>query len=230
MKFTINTYQHFYFECPNFQEIWKSLSLKILTFTKKCHYFCTRVYHDRMRGAMLFCLGVKFCSSKQNLKLYESLNDKQHKYEQSEKNHEAEPGRYRTFNSQTFRPFFNDCIHCALHCYNTADPDDLATQRTRSSSAIVLSNITWKILISTQEILILWAKWLVKRISLSFTKDDPLHIISMTGLWNQSKYTKGAKTSNNHCGVIKSGRFGYKKISFLVLTCYQVSITETITF
>ena len=74
----------------------------------------------------------------------------------SVKNHAIEPGRCRTFNSQTFRPFFNDCIHCELHCYNTADADNLATQWTRSSSAIVLIHSTLNILISTQETLIFW--------------------------------------------------------------------------
>ena len=44
MKFKINAYQHFYLTGPNFQEIWKSQSLKIFTFKKKCHYFCTGVY------------------------------------------------------------------------------------------------------------------------------------------------------------------------------------------
>ena len=49
MKFTINAYRHFYFECQNFQEIWKSLSLKIVTLIKeKCHYFCTGVYLWRL--------------------------------------------------------------------------------------------------------------------------------------------------------------------------------------
>ena len=43
---------------------------------------------------------------------------------------------------------FYDCIHCELHSYNTADGDYLATQRTRSSSAIVLSHLTRNILIS----------------------------------------------------------------------------------
>ena len=40
-------------------------------------------YHDRMRGAMLFCPGVIFCNSKQSLKLYESPIDEQHKHEQN---------------------------------------------------------------------------------------------------------------------------------------------------
>ena len=44
MKFNINAYQYFYFKHPNFQEIWKSESLKMFTFEKKCHYFCTGVY------------------------------------------------------------------------------------------------------------------------------------------------------------------------------------------
>ena len=44
MKFNINAYQHFYLKHTKFQEIWKSQSLKIFTFKKKCHYFCTGVY------------------------------------------------------------------------------------------------------------------------------------------------------------------------------------------
>ena len=44
MTFNINAYQHFYLKGPNFQEIWKSQNLKIFTFKKKCHYFCTGVY------------------------------------------------------------------------------------------------------------------------------------------------------------------------------------------
>ena len=40
-------------------------------------------HHDWMRGAMLCCPGVTFCSSEQRLKLYEPPIDKQHKYEQN---------------------------------------------------------------------------------------------------------------------------------------------------
>ena len=40
-------------------------------------------HHDRMRGAMLFCPGATFYSSKQSRKLYELPIDKQHKYEQN---------------------------------------------------------------------------------------------------------------------------------------------------
>ena len=47
------------------------------------NYILASSHHDRMRGAMLFCPGVTFCSSKQSLKLYESPIDKQHKYEQN---------------------------------------------------------------------------------------------------------------------------------------------------
>ena len=47
-------------------------------------------------------------------------------------------------------------VYTELHCYNTADADDLATQRRRSSYAIVLSHLTRNILISTQETLICW--------------------------------------------------------------------------
>ena len=65
----------------------------------------------------------------------------------------------RAFNSglSIGRPsdlFFNDYIHCELNCYNTADADDLATERMRSSPAIVLSHSTRNIMISTQKTLI----------------------------------------------------------------------------
>ena len=53
--------------------------LKIRTI----NYILASSHHDRMRGAMLFCPGVTFCSSKQSLELYESPIDKQHKYEQN---------------------------------------------------------------------------------------------------------------------------------------------------
>ena len=53
--------------------------LKIRTM----NYILAPSHHDRMRGAMWFCPGVTFCSSKQSLKLYESPIDKQHKYEQN---------------------------------------------------------------------------------------------------------------------------------------------------
>ena len=46
------------------------------------NYILASSHHDRMSGAMLFCPGVTFCSSKQSRKLYESPIDKQHKYEQ----------------------------------------------------------------------------------------------------------------------------------------------------
>ena len=39
MKFDINAYQHFYLKGPNFQEIWKSQSLKIFTFKKSAITF-----------------------------------------------------------------------------------------------------------------------------------------------------------------------------------------------
>ena len=122
----------------------------------------TSSHHDRMRGAILFCPGVTFCSSKQSMKLYESPFDKQHKYEQNLKRiMNQSPSRCWTFNSQTFKPFFNDCIHCELHCYNTVDADNLAMQRTRSSSAIALNHLTRNILISRQEILIFWENGLL---------------------------------------------------------------------
>ena len=67
------------------------------------------------------------------------------------------------FQYPELQTFFNDCIHCEFHCYNTADADDQSTQRTRSSSVIVLSHLTWNMLISTQEILIFWENGLLNR-------------------------------------------------------------------
>ena len=119
-------------------------------------------HHDRMSGAMLFCPGVIFWSSKQSLKLYKSPIDEQRKHEQNLKRIMRQ--RLVDVGLSIARPsdFFDDYIHCELHCYNTADADDLATQRTRSSSAIVLSDlITRNILISTQEILIFWGNGLL---------------------------------------------------------------------
>ena len=119
-------------------------------------------HHDRMRGAMLFCPGVIFCSSTQSLRLYESPIDEQHKHEQNMKRIMGQS--LVDVGLSIARPsdlFFNDCIHCELHCYNAADADDLATQRTRSSSVIVLSHLTRNILISTQEILIFWGNGLL---------------------------------------------------------------------
>ena len=117
-------------------------------------------HHDRMRGAMLFFPGVTFCSSKQSLKLYESPIGKQHKYQQNLKRIMRQS--LVDVGLSVARPsdLFYDCIHCELHCHNTADADDLATQRTRSSSAIVLSHLTRNILISTQEIFIFWGNGL----------------------------------------------------------------------
>ena len=107
------------------------------------NYILSSSHHDRMRGAMLFFPGVTFCSSKQSRKLYESPIDKQHKYEQNLKRimrqSLVDVGLSIARLSDLF---FNNYIHCELHCYNTADADDLATQRTRSSSAIVLSHLT----------------------------------------------------------------------------------------
>ena len=47
------------------------------------NYILASSHNDRIRGAMLCCPGVTFCSSKQSRKLYEPPIDKQHKYEQN---------------------------------------------------------------------------------------------------------------------------------------------------
>ena len=101
----------------------------------------------------VLCPGVTFCSSKQSLKLCESPIDQQHKYEQIWKESWGRAWSMSDFQQSDPQTFFNGC---EFHCYNTADVDDLATQRTRSLSAIVLSHLTRNILISTQETLIFW--------------------------------------------------------------------------
>ena len=160
-------------------------------------------HHDRMRGAMLFCPGVIFCSPKQSLKLspIESPIDKRHKHEQNL--NKIMRQSLVDVGLSIARPsdLFNDCIHCELHCYNTADADDLATQRTRSSSAIVSSHLTRNILISTQEILIFWgngslngsvyhllemiqyipSQWLAFQTNPSITKE--LKQVTTIGVW-----------------------------------------------
>ena len=120
------------------------------------NYILASSHYARMRGAMLFCPGVTFCSSKQSLKLYESPINKQHKYKHNLKKITRQSLVDVGLSIARPSDLFNDCIHCEFHCYNTADADDQAMQRTRSSSVIVLSHLTWNILISTQEILIFW--------------------------------------------------------------------------
>ena len=56
MKSNRNIYQHFYLNDPHFQEIWKSQSLKIFTFKKKCHYFYTGVYTGILDTPMVMYL------------------------------------------------------------------------------------------------------------------------------------------------------------------------------
>ena len=103
-----------------------------------------------------------FWSSKQSLKLYKSPTDEQRKHEQNLKRIMRQSLVDVGLSIARPSDFFYDYIHCELHCYNTVDADDLATQRTRSSSAIVLSHlITRNILISTQEILIFWGNGLL---------------------------------------------------------------------
>ena len=158
--------------------------------------YCTSSHHDH--GANLFCPGVLFCSCKQSLKLYESPIDKHHKYEQNLKRIMRQ-GLVDVGHSVD-RPSdpLNDCIQCTLwitllqycgcwwpghatncYCIKPFNPEHPDLNK-RSIDFL--------------------RKWLVKWICLSFTRDDPLHIISMTGLSNQSKYTKRAKTSTNYCG------------------------------
>ena len=45
------------------------------------------------------------------------------------------------------------------------------------------------------------------------TRNIDFLTISMTGLSNQSKYTKGAKTSNNYCGFDLKSKFHIETIT-----------------
>ena len=136
------------------------------------NYILASSHHDRMRGAMLFCPGVTFCSSKQSRKLYESPTDEQHKNPQNLKRIMRQSLVDVGLSIARLSYLFNDCIHCELHCYNTADADDLATQQTRSSSAIVLSHLTRNILISTQETLIFWENGLFNGSALQWRHNE----------------------------------------------------------
>ena len=179
-----------------------------------------------MRGAMLFCPGVTFYSSKQSLKLYEPPIDKQHKYEQNLKRIIRQS--LVDVGLSIARPsdlFFNDCIHCELHCYNIADADDLATQRTRSSSAIVLSHLTWNILISTQETLIFWENGLFNGSALQWRHNEHDGVSTRQPhdcLLNRSFRCRSSETSKLRVTGLcdgnspLTGRFGYEKISSLV--------------
>ena len=143
-----------------------------------------------MRGAMLFWPGVTFCSSKQSLKLYESPIDKQHKYEQNLKRimrqSLVDVGLSIARHLNLFlwlytlwiillqycgcwRPggVTNEVIIC--YCIKPLNPEHPDLQA---------RNIDFL------------RKWFVKRICLSFTRDDPLHTTSVTDLSNLSQYTK----------------------------------------
>ena len=151
---------------------------------------------------MLFRPGVIFCSSKQSLKLYESPINKQHKHEQNLK-----------------RIMKQSLVDVGL---SIARPSDLFVMIVNTVNTLLQYCWCWWPGDATNEVIICYCikpfnpehpdlntinidflrKWLVKRICLSFTGDDPIHTISMTSLSNQSKYTKGAKTSNDYWGVI----------------------------
>ena len=159
---------------------------KVRTF----NYILSSLHHDRMRGAMLFCPEVTFCSSKQNLKLYESPTDKQirTKSEKIMRQSLVDVGLSIAWPSDWLLQYrgcwwpgdaTNEVIIC--YCIKPFNPEHPAPN-TRNIDFL--------------------RKWIIKLICLSFTRGDPLHAISMTGLSNQSKYTKGAKVSNNYCDVI----------------------------
>ena len=118
--------------------------------------------------------------------------------------------------------FLNDCIHCELHYYNTADADDLATQRTRSSPSIVLNHSTRNILISTQETLIFWENGLFKGSVLQWRHNEgdgvstyQPHDCLLNRLFRcRSNQTSKLRVSGLCEGNSPlTGRFGYKQIS-----------------
>ena len=181
-------------------------------------------HHDRMRGAMLFSPELHSVgSSKQSLKLYESPIDKQHKYEQNLK-----------------RIMRQSLVDVGL---SIARPSDLFKWLYTLWITLVQYCGCWWPGDTTNEVIICYCikpfnpdhpdlntrnydflrKWLVKRICLSFTRDGPLHTISMTGLSNQSKYTKRAKQVTTTPAWFSPGGSDVIFTS-LVLTCNQSSI------
>ena len=117
-------------------------------------------HHDRMRGAMLFCPGVIFWSSKQSLKLYKSPIDEQRKHEQNLKRimrqSLVDVGLSIARPSDLFWWLYTLWITLLQYCWCWWPCD--ATNEV----IIVLSHlITRNILISTQEILIFWGNGLL---------------------------------------------------------------------
>ena len=155
------------------------------------NYILPSSHHDRMRGPMLFCPGVTFCSSKQNMKIIWNPTDKQIRTKSEKKIMRqslvdvglsiARPSDWLLQYCGCWWPgdATNEVIIC--YCIKPINPKHPAPN-TRNIDFL--------------------RKWIIKLICLSFTRDDPLHAIPMTGLSHQSKYTKGAKVSNNYCGVI----------------------------
>ena len=163
------------------------------------NYILASSHHDRMRGAMLFCPGVIFWSSKQSLKLYKSPIDEQRKHEQNLKRimrqSLVDVGLSIARPSDLFWWLYTLWITLLQYCWCWW-PCDAANEVMIICYCIKPFNNPEYLDLNTRNIDFL-RKWLVKRICLSFTGDDPIHTISMTGLSNQSKYTKGAKTSND---------------------------------
>ena len=158
------------------------------------NYILASSHHDRMRGAMLFCPGVIFWSSKQSLKLYKSPIDEQRKHEQNLKRimrqSLVDVGLSIARPSDFFWWLYTLWITLLQYCWCWWPCD--ATNEVIICYCIKPFNNPEHPDLNTRNIDFL-RKWLVKRICLSFTGDDPIHTISMTGLSNQSKYTKGAK-------------------------------------
>ena len=126
---------------------------------------------------------------------------------------------------------FYDCIHCELHSYNIADGDYLATQRTRSSSAIVLSHLTRNILISTHETFIFWENGLFNG-SVHHLLDIIIYIPSQwLAFQTNPNIPKELKQVTTTAVWFSAGGSDIRKFHhYLFLTCNQSSIIETLTF
>ena len=145
-------------------------------------------HHDRIRGAMLFA--QEFHSVAQN-KVWNYMNHPLINSTNTNKIWKESWGRACSMSDFQPSDLFNDYIHCELHCYNTAGADNLATQRTRSSSSVVLRHWTRNSLISTQEILIFWRKK-------GLLNESVYHILLMI----HYQLNDCHKTSKNYWGVI----------------------------
>ena len=175
--------------------------------------------HDWMRGAMLCCPGVIFCSSKQSLKLYEPPIDKQHKYEQNLKRimrqSLVDVGLSIARPSVLFEWLYTLRITLLQYC-RCRWPGDATNE------VIILSHLTRNILISTQEILIFWENGLFNGSALQWRHNDgdgvsthqPRDCLLNRLFRCRSNQTPKLRVTGLCEGNSPlTGRFGYKKIS-----------------